>query len=144
MYVILSSWEILLHTKLTLQFCASCKSYFFAFILKTYILLVYVVLNRLYTLKKKNSAKLQLIPTLAVNIFKNFLYSNVLQMNKAFCTVLFLNAFECTFLLFKYFLLLCHYSFQMTVYSLGMTLYWSVDYHLPQNQVRLLITETCM
>uniref|UniRef100_A0A4W4DVW3 KIND domain-containing protein n=1 Tax=Electrophorus electricus TaxID=8005 RepID=A0A4W4DVW3_ELEEL len=25
-------------------------------------------------------------------------------------------------------------SFQMIVYSLGMTLYWSVDYHLPQNQ----------
>lgn len=25
--------------------------------------------------------------------------------------------------------------FQIIVYSLGMTLYWSVDYHLPQNQV---------
>lgn len=24
---------------------------------------------------------------------------------------------------------------QMLVYSLGMTLYWSVDFHLPQNQV---------
>uniref|UniRef100_A0A8C1Y5Z6 KIND domain-containing protein n=1 Tax=Cyprinus carpio TaxID=7962 RepID=A0A8C1Y5Z6_CYPCA len=24
---------------------------------------------------------------------------------------------------------------QMAVYSLGMTLYWTVDYHLPQNQV---------
>ncbi len=24
---------------------------------------------------------------------------------------------------------------QMVVYSLGMTLYWCVDYHLPQNQV---------
>lgn len=27
--------------------------------------------------------------------------------------------------------------FQIIVYSLGMTLYWSVDYHLPQNQVSL-------
>lgn len=28
---------------------------------------------------------------------------------------------------------------QMVVYSLGMTLYWCVDYHLPQNQVRSAI-----
>lgn len=31
-----------------------------------------------------------------------------------------------------FFLLLCP---QMVVYSLGMTFYWCVDYHLPQNQV---------
>lgn len=28
-----------------------------------------------------------------------------------------------------------HFVAQMLVYSLGMTLYWSVDFHLPQNQV---------
>uniref|UniRef100_A0A3Q1JIE4 KIND domain-containing protein n=1 Tax=Anabas testudineus TaxID=64144 RepID=A0A3Q1JIE4_ANATE len=29
---------------------------------------------------------------------------------------------------------LVHFVTQMLVYSLGMTLYWSVDFHLPQNQ----------
>ena len=29
----------------------------------------------------------------------------------------------------------CSAFHQMVVYSLGMTLYWCIDYHLPQNQV---------
>lgn len=32
---------------------------------------------------------------------------------------------------------------QMVVYSLGMTLYWCVDYHLPQNQVRSFSSASC-
>lgn len=32
-------------------------------------------------------------------------------------------------------LLIIYFLAQMLVYSLGMTLYWSVDFHLPQNQV---------
>lgn len=31
----------------------------------------------------------------------------------------------------------------MLVYSLGMTLYWSVDFHLPQNQVGAPLSQSC-
>lgn len=34
---------------------------------------------------------------------------------------------------------MCFCASQMVVYSLGMTLYWCVDYHLPQNQVRSVL-----
>lgn len=41
----------------------------------------------------------------------------------------------------KYFF--CSLYVQMVVYSLGMTLYWCVDYHVPQNQVFTPSSASC-